>query len=72
ELGPKWSSFAAVWTSGMAYTVSVGFYQAATFDRHPATSAAWLSGLALIFAGVVLVMYRKGRFDYNPALDGAH
>lgn len=64
ELGPRWSLFAAAWTTGLAYGVSVGFYQAATFGRHPATSLAWLGGLASAFMITIFIMRQKGMRDH--------
>ena len=32
--------FAAAWTTGLAYAISVAFYQGATFSSHPAASMA--------------------------------
>jgi len=60
ELGPRWTLFAAGWTSGMAYLVSVGFYQTATFARHPGLSAAWLGGLSVAFVATIVTMRQKG------------
>jgi ferrous iron transport protein B len=48
EAGSAWAVFVAVWTTGVAYTAASVFYQVATFERHPATSAAWLIGLGLL------------------------
>lgn len=69
ELGPRWTMFSAGWTTAMAYTVSVGFYQAATFARHPASSAAWLGGLAAAFATTIFVMRQKGLREHTPIVE---
>ena len=53
ETGGAWAAFVAVWTTGVAYTASTLFYQAATFDRHPVSSSGWILGLTLL--GVVVV-----------------
>ena len=63
ELGRRWSTFAALWTSGMGYAVAVGYYQAATFSRHPASSALWLVGLMGAFALVIAVMRQRGKSE---------
>ena len=53
ETSPAWAAFVASWTTGIAYTASTLFYQAATFDRHPATSLAWILFFSLLLvAGV--------------------
>ncbi len=72
ELGSRWSMFAAVWTSAMAYIVSAGFYQAATFSRHPGTSAAWLVGFAAALALAIFVMRRKGQRDLITTAETVH
>ncbi|MCP5088780.1 MAG: Fe(2+) transporter permease subunit FeoB [Rhodobacteraceae bacterium] len=61
EIGPRWMAFATAWTLGLGYGVSVGFYQAATFARHPLTSSAWFGGLLLAFLAVYLTMRARGR-----------
>jgi ferrous iron transport protein B len=53
EAGGAWAAFVASWTTGVAYTTSVGFYQLATFNQHPGSSTAWIIGLALFLAAVV-------------------
>lgn len=53
ELNPSWAIFSAVWTTAIAYTVSVVFYQSATFFEHPHSSCLWILGLgALMSAGL--------------------
>ena len=61
ETNMRWTLFIAAWTTGLAYVSATGFYQIATFARHPAFSAAWLAGCALIFITVILVMRFLGR-----------
>jgi len=61
ETNMRWTLFIAAWTTGLAYVSATGFYQIATFARHPAFSAAWLAGCALIFVTVILVMHLLGR-----------
>lgn len=48
ETGRPWAAFVAAWTTGLAYLAASGFYQAATFARHPVFSAIWLAGSALL------------------------
>ncbi len=67
EAGPRWAVFAGLWTTGLAYTVSVIFYQAATFMRHPASSIIWicaLSGLMVLF----VVYLRRVSNSQNSAV----
>ena len=61
EIGAAWTVFAAAWMMGVAYAVSVCFYQAATFADHPATSAAWIGGLAAALTVAVLGLRLAGR-----------
>lgn len=54
EAGGAWAMFVAAWTTGVAYTCSTIFYQAATFSRHSVSSAAWIIGLSLFIASVIV------------------
>ncbi len=63
EIGPRWAAFATFWTLGLGYGAAVGFYQAATFTRHPLGSATWLGGLLLAIIAVYLAMRARGRQD---------
>lgn len=60
EIGGGWALFTASWTMGIGYSVSVFFYQAATFARHPLSSSAWMAGLSLTLLAVILVMRMVG------------
>ncbi len=53
ETSLAWAGFVAAWTTGVAFAASTGFYQAATFARHPLSSGAWLLGLALVLGLVI-------------------
>ena len=57
EAGGAWAAFVAAWTTGVAFTSSTLFYQAAIFSRHPLSSAAWIGGLCLLL-GLVIVGLR--------------
>ena len=61
ETGAPWAAFVAAWTTGVAYTASTLFYQAVTFHRHPASSSAWILGLALLGTAVVVGLRYWGR-----------
>lgn len=54
ETGGAWATFVAAWTSGVAYAAATLFYQIATFERHPASSGAWILGLTLALAVVIV------------------
>ena len=53
EAGTPWALFVAAWTTGIAYSTSTLFYQAATFERHPWSSAGWIVGLSLLLVAVM-------------------
>lgn len=50
EASIGWSAFTVCYLTMLAWTVSTGFYQLATFTAHPLSSALWVS-LCLAFAG---------------------
>ncbi len=54
ETNLGWTVFIGSWTTGMAYWVSVAYYQMATFAVHPLSSGLWLSGLGMVLAAVLL------------------
>lgn len=54
ETGRAWAAFVAAWTTGVAFSASTIFYQAARYSEHPASSLAWILGLALFIATVVI------------------
>ncbi|HSW93384.1 MAG TPA: Fe(2+) transporter permease subunit FeoB [Gammaproteobacteria bacterium] len=45
EVHRGWAIFSVFWTTGVAWCVAVGFYQAATFFEHPLQSVSWLIAL---------------------------
>jgi len=51
ETNLRWMLFSVAYTTGLAWAVATGFYQVATFPRHPGASAGWLgtiTGLAVL------------------------
>lgn len=60
EVGGRWTVFASAWTVGISYALSVGFYQSATFARHPVTSSTWIGGLLLAMIVAILAMRHIG------------
>ena len=50
ELDTRWAIFSVIWTTGLAYVVSVFYYQIATFNEHPIYSTK----LLLLIASVLL------------------
>ncbi len=68
EIGNRWATFAALWTTAMAYLGATSFYQLATFSAHPASSAAWVGGMAAAAAIGIAVMRRMGRRGPQAAI----
>jgi ferrous iron transport protein B len=70
EVGARWTTFAVCWTTGIAYAVSVGFYQTATFASHPVTSLAWIGGMTGTVLAAIAAMRIAGRGNarLSPAL----
>jgi len=56
ELNRRWAVFSMLWTTGLAYSTAVIFYQTATFLRHPMTSTIWIASLSMLLLGTVLAM----------------
>lgn len=58
EAGFSWAMFVGAWTTGVAYSVSIVFYQTATWTRHPLSSSAWIFGLLVVSSIVFAIMRR--------------
>jgi ferrous iron transport protein B len=74
EIDLKWTVFAGIWTTGLAYMAATLFYQIATIHRHPVGSLAWIAGCFALFAAVVLTMHQLGKKEQRTApaiLNGA-
>jgi len=61
ETNASWTLFVAGWTTGVAYVASTIYYQTATFSAHPASSAAWVGAMVLLFLGTLLGLKRWGQ-----------
>lgn len=63
EVPKRWALFSVLWTTALAYGVSVTFYQIATFSSHPIYSAYWLGGIGITFSTALLglVFYSKAK-----------
>jgi ferrous iron transport protein B len=68
ETGGAWAMFVAAWTTGVAFTTSTIFYQVARFTQHPFSSSAWIIGLLLVTALVVISLKRWGQKDAEPQI----
>jgi ferrous iron transport protein B len=56
ETNAGWTTFVGLWTTALAYWSAVMYYQAMTFSRHPASSAAWIVGLMGVAIATILLM----------------
>lgn len=68
EIGPRWATFAALWTTGVAYFLAVTVYQAATFAQHPLSSAGWIGALSAVMGATVFALHLTGRGKSAPPL----
>ncbi|MHB1948395.1 MAG: Fe(2+) transporter permease subunit FeoB [Gammaproteobacteria bacterium] len=57
ELNRFWAGFSVLWTTVVAYGTAVGFYQLATFARHPLVSFLWLVGIVGVFLAIIMGMH---------------
>ncbi|MCL5272157.1 MAG: ferrous iron transport protein B, partial [Gammaproteobacteria bacterium] len=57
EVHKGWSIFSAIWMTAVAYGVAVGFYQAATWLRHPISSSIWLVTILTVFFGTIALIH---------------
>jgi ferrous iron transport protein B len=63
EIGPAWTAFTFLWTTGLAYGVSTLFYQTARFGQDPAGAAGWIAGVLAVLALMIAAMRRAGSRD---------
>ncbi len=59
EAGRKWAAFAGLWSTGLAYFVSVIFYQSATIFRHPQSSLFWIAAVSVLMAGFIYILKKQ-------------
>ena len=67
EIGLRWAAFSALWSLWIAWFAAVGFYQAATFVRHPVQSGLWLLALALGMLAVIAFIRWLGKHQVLSA-----
>lgn len=65
EAGARWMWFALAWSTGMAWSASTLFYQAARFNQHPTSSTAWIISILLIVSLAIGYMRHAGRTNHN-------
>ncbi|MDJ0767472.1 MAG: Fe(2+) transporter permease subunit FeoB [Ilumatobacter sp.] len=66
EAGRRWALFVAAWTTGIAFVVATGFYQAATVVDHPVSSVVWLGFLTLVVVVAFGSLRRWARREPQP------
>ena len=60
EVGGQWAKFIALWTTAVAYIVSVSYYQIATFSIQPNSHVLYLIVSVVIVATVFIMLKRRG------------
>jgi ferrous iron transport protein B len=66
ETGTRWTLFASLWTTGLGYGAAVLAYQIGTFERNPASSAAWIGGILFVFLASIIAMRIAGERGQAP------
>lgn len=61
ESGMRWTLFVGAWTTGMAYGLSTLVYQGTTWASHPSASLAWILGIVVAFALVLVGLRHFGQ-----------
>jgi len=56
ELNLRWTLFSAGYLSGLAWIVSVLFYQSARFTHHPLQSCGWISFTVAVFCIFIVIL----------------
>ena len=68
EISPGWAVFSSAYLSLLAWSVSVFYYQAATFAEHPQTSLFWLVFVStLLTGGSAGFVFWKGKISSSNA-----
>lgn len=60
EVGGQWAKFIAIWTTAVAYIVSVSYYQIATFSMQPNSHLIYIIGSLLIIVSAIYLLRRRG------------
>lgn len=58
EVKRGWTIFSICWTTGLAYTMAVFYFQASTWVLHPLSSSLWCSGIVVALASTVWVIHK--------------
>lgn len=60
ELNTPWMTFSILWSTALAYSIAVLYYQSATFLNHPWTSGIWFFSIVVFYSIVLTTMNRQG------------
>ena len=63
EIGKGWTMFSVFWTTGLAYAVSVSFYQLANFALHPISSVSWAFGMFFLMYITLMFVKKYGKLQ---------
>ncbi|MDG6773791.1 Fe(2+) transporter permease subunit FeoB [Thiomicrorhabdus sp. ZW0627] len=65
ELGWRWALYSGSWSLFLGYSVAVGFYQLANFNKHPESATIWLTVITLGFLTIALTLRKIGQTYYS-------
>lgn len=68
EVRKGWTAFSICWTTGLAYGVSVSYYQLSTWSQHPMLSSAWAGIMFSLLAFTIWGMHQVGKQHNNRLL----
>lgn len=63
EVGKEWALFSILWSTGLAYTLTVICYQLLTVFEHPWTTLLWSTGLLTVLLVVVVGLQRYVSYE---------
>lgn len=66
ELNTRWMVFSIFWSTALAYTAAVLYYQGMTFLNHPYSSGGWFMGI-ILFYWILLMNLKKISMDKKNA-----
>tara|TARA_R110002110_G_scaffold383245_4_gene594653 strand:+ start:14966 stop:17290 length:2325 start_codon:yes stop_codon:yes gene_type:complete len=58
EVQKGWTLFSVFWTTALAYSMAVFFFQASTWPLHPLSSSLWCAGIVLALISTVWIIHR--------------
>ncbi len=61
EIGREWATVGVLWTTTLAYSIAVIFYQLATIVNHPLQSIIWTIALLTVIAFIVFLFDQAGQ-----------